>query len=154
MNFICPALPEIDFPFAVIPEDLLLCGPIVLPFDPVEESDPELMKWLNNGPTVLINLGSHRVSNKKLAKEMASAFRVLLDYHAQQGFSKIQVLWKVKADGDIRQIIDETVGKEIMEGRVKVVAWLDAEPVSILQHPNVVCTVHHGGANSFYEGVW
>ena len=154
VTWICPALTEIDFPFAVIPENMLPCGPIVIPFDPLEECDPVLTKWLDNGPTVMINLGSHVVSDEKLAREMASAFRILLDYHDQQGSSNIQVLWKVKASGDIQEVVDEILGKEIKEGRVKVVAWLEVEPVSILQHLNVVCTVHHGGANSFYEGVW
>ena len=155
IKFICPALPEIDFPLAVIPEEILLCGPIVVPFDPLEESDPELMKWLDNGPTVLINLGSHVVADEKIAREMVSAFRILLDYHDKKGgSSNVQVLWKARANGDIQKVIDEIIGKEIKKGRVKVVAWLDAEPVSVLQHPNVVCTVHHGGANSFYEGIW
>ncbi|KAN0085969.1 glycosyltransferase family 1 protein [Tylopilus felleus] len=155
MKFICPALPEIDFPLAVIPEEILLCGPIVVPFDPLEESDPELMKWLDNGPTVLINLGSHVVADEKIAREMVSAFRILLDYHDKKGgSSNVQVLWKARANGNIQKVIDEIIGKEIKKGRVKVVAWLDAEPVSVLQHPNVVCTVHHGGANSFYEGIW
>ncbi|KAF8555816.1 UDP-Glycosyltransferase/glycogen phosphorylase [Imleria badia] len=154
VTYICPAFTEIDFPFAVIPEEMLLCGPIVMPFDSLEESDPALMKWLENGPTVLINRGSHVVSDEKLAKEMASALRILLDYHDKKGSSKIQVLWKARAVGDFQKVIDEIIGKEIQEGRIKVVAWLEAEPVSILQHPNVVCTVHHGGANSFYEGIW
>ena len=153
--YVCPAFTEIDFPFAVIPEDILLCGPIVIPFNPLEESDPALMKWLDSGPTVLTNLGSHIVSDEKLAREMVGAFRILLDYHDNKGrSSKIQVLWKVKADGDIQRTIDEIVGKEIKEGRIRVVAWLDTEPVSVLQHPNVICAVHHGGANSFYEGIW
>ncbi|KAI9568646.1 hypothetical protein HD554DRAFT_2021909 [Boletus coccyginus] len=154
IRYICPAITEIDFPFSVIPEQLLLCGPIVIPFDPLEETDPALMKWLDNGPTVLVNLGSHVISNENLAREMASSFRILLDYHDQQGSQKIQVLWKVKADGDIQSVIDEVIGKEINEGKVRVVAWLNAEPISVLQHPNVICTVHHGGANSFYEGIW
>ncbi|KAF8126147.1 hypothetical protein EV363DRAFT_1174673 [Boletus edulis] len=155
MTYICPALAETDFPFTIIPKDILTCGPILIPFDPLEESDPELMKWLDNGPTVLINLGSHVVSDEKLTREMVTAFRILLDHHDKKGgTSRIQVLWKVKADGDIQHVIDEILGKEIREKRVKVVAWLDVEPISILQHANVVCIVHHGGANSFYEGVW
>ena len=154
VTYICPALTEIDFPFAVIPEEMFLCGPIIIPFDPLEESDPALMKWLDKRPTVLINLGSLAVSDQKIAREMASAFRILLDYHDRKGSSRIQVLWKAKSDEDIRKVIDEIIGKEIEEGRIRVVTWLDVEPVSILQHPNVVCTVHHGGANSFYEGIW
>ena len=154
VTYVCPALTEIDFPFAVIPEEMLLCGPIVMPFDPLEDKDPALMKWLDNGPTVLINRGSHVVSDEKLAREMASAMRIMLDYHDKKGSNKIQVLWKARPVGDFEKVIDEIIGKEMKEGRIKVVAWLDTEPVSILQHPNVVCTVHHGGANSFYEGIW
>ena len=67
VTFFCPALAEIDFPFAVIPKEMLLCGPIVMPFEPLEESDPGLMKWLDNGPTVLINLGSHVFSDQNVA---------------------------------------------------------------------------------------
>lgn len=151
--YICPSLAAIDFPFAVIPQELTLCGPIVMPFDPLQESDPALMKWLDNGPTVMINLGSHVGSNEKLAREMASAIRIAMDYHDRRQ-SNIQVLWKAKARGNIHAVIDEIIGKEVREGRVKILAWLDAEPVSILQHPNLICTVHHGGANSFYEGIW
>jgi hypothetical protein len=150
---ICPSFAEIDFPFAIIPQELILCGPIVMPFDPLQESDPALMKWLDNGPTVMINLGSHVDSNEKFAREMASAIRIAMDYHDRRQ-SKIQVLWKAKTKGNIHAVIDEIIGKEVREGRVKVLAWLDAEPVSILQHPNLICTVHHGGANSFYEGIW
>ncbi|KAH0828098.1 glycosyltransferase family 1 protein [Lanmaoa asiatica] len=154
VTYICAALAETDFHFAVIPKEVLLCGPIVMPFDPLEESDPALMKWLDNGPTVMINLGSHILSDERFAAEMASAFRILLNYHDRKGASKIQVLWKAKASGDIQTTIDKIIGKEVKEGRVKVLPWLEAEPISILQHPNLVCTVHHGGANSYYEGIW
>ncbi|KAG9311634.1 hypothetical protein JVU11DRAFT_7866 [Chiua virens] len=93
-------------------------------------------------------------SDEEFAREMAGAFRILLEHHDQRGSDGMQVLWKVQAKGDIQEAINETIGKEIREGRVRVLAWLEAEPISILQHPNVVCVVHHGGANSFYEGVW
>ncbi|KAG6379763.1 hypothetical protein JVT61DRAFT_10300 [Boletus reticuloceps] len=93
MTYICPALAEIDFPFTIIPKDILTCGPILIPFDPLEESDPEIARRFRREP------------------RKGDGYRIL-------------------------------------------VAWLDAEPISILQHANVVCAVHHGGANSFYEGVW
>lgn len=154
MTYICSALAETDFPFAAIPEEIHLCGPIIVPFDPLEESDPVLMKWLDNGPTVMINLGSHVLADEKIAMEIAGAIRILLVHHEKKGTSRMQVLWKAKASGNIENAIRDVVGQEIEEGRVKVLAWLSAEPVSILQHPNVVCTVHHGGANSYYEGIW
>ncbi|KAG9316542.1 glycosyltransferase family 1 protein [Chiua virens] len=155
ITHICPGLIETDFSYAVIPKELRLCGPIVLPFDPLEEIDPELKKWLDDRPTVMINLGSHVESDVKFARAVTGAIRILLACHDKERSDRqMQVLWKVKANGDVQRAIDEIVRKEISEGTVKVVPWLNVEPVSILQHPNVVCTVHHGGANSFYEGVW
>ena len=35
--------------------------------------------------------------------------------------------------------------------RIKIVSWLEAEPGAILRHPSVICSVHHGGANSFLK---
>lgn len=152
VKYITPALVETDFSL-VIPEEICPCGPIVMPFDPLEEIDPALMKWLDNGPTVMINLGSHILANANFAREMAGAIRILLDSRDRNRLGNIQALWKVKANGEIQTVVEEIIGKEMKEGKVKVVAWLEAEPVAILQHPNLVCTVHHGGANSFYEGV-
>ena len=52
---------------------------------------------------------------------MVSAFHVLLDYHdTKSRSSNIQVLWKVKACGDIQNVVDEIIGKEIEEGKVLV----------------------------------
>ncbi|KAH0834892.1 hypothetical protein J3R83DRAFT_10538 [Lanmaoa asiatica] len=90
----------------------------------------------------MINPGSHSVSDDKLTREMASA---LPDYHGRNGAEKAE------ADGDIQTVINKIIGKEIKEG---ILAGLEAESVSTLQYPNVGCTVHHGEANSFYEGVW
>src|SRR5579859_7136398 len=44
-HFLCPALPQIDFPI-VIPTNITPCGPILLAVDPVSESDPGLAAWL------------------------------------------------------------------------------------------------------------
>jgi len=35
--------------------------------------------------------------------------------------------------------------------RFKIVDWLEADPVSIMKHPNVIAYIHHGGASSFCE---
>jgi hypothetical protein len=52
------SLPELDLPSPYsIPENIHLCGSILLPSILVSESDPELLKWLKKGPTVLISLG-------------------------------------------------------------------------------------------------
>ena len=83
------------------------------------------------------------------AVEIAKGLRILLEQHAT-----IQVLWKLKYKGDSHNDeIIHVIGKEIASGRVKVDKWLRAEPLAILQSGNVVVSVHHGGANSFYEAV-
>ena len=101
----------------------------------LEESDPALAQWLDNGP---INLGSHVVSDEELAREMVSAFYVLLDYRdTMSQSSNIQVLWKVKAYGDIQNVVDEIIGKEIEEGNVLVGrrAGLDIASIRTLYGP-------------------
>ncbi|KAL0574019.1 hypothetical protein V5O48_007941 [Marasmius crinis-equi] len=147
--YLCPSFPETDFPFH-IPEHVTGCGPIIFPFVPVEEADPELAAWLENGPTVLVNLGSHVISDKEFLRELGMGLRIM--FASVEG---VQVLWKVKlkVSGD-RDVVDGILGEEIKRGRLRLVEWLKADPVSALVHSNVVCTVHHGGANSFNEGVW
>ena len=65
----------------------------------------------------------------------------------------LQVLWKLKLDKEIWDIVTEILQKEITSAQARVEKWVDADPVAILQTGNVVCVVHHGGANSFFEAV-
>ncbi|KAH7630574.1 hypothetical protein B0T09DRAFT_398181 [Sordaria sp. MPI-SDFR-AT-0083] len=45
------------------------------------------------------------------------------------------------------------LGPDIESGTVRIVNWFQAEPTAILQSGDLVCAVHHGGANSFLETV-
>ncbi|KAF7881889.1 uncharacterized protein EAF02_006577 [Botrytis sinoallii] len=49
---------ELEYPLDIIPENVVQCGPIFLSTATAAEQDPELSEWLDNSPTVLINLGS------------------------------------------------------------------------------------------------
>jgi hypothetical protein len=113
----------------------------------MKESDP-LWAWLENGPTVLVNLGTHTAANEKFAVQLAGGLRVLLDRQVDT-----QVLWKVRGAADMMAVLINVLGHVIDNGRVKIVDWLDTAPVVILEHRNTICSVHHGGANSFYEAV-
>ncbi|KAK0196224.1 putative UDP-glucoronosyl and UDP-glucosyl transferase [Armillaria mellea] len=146
-HYLCPATPETDFPCA-IPDNVTLCGPILVPAVPVEEKDPELASWLDGGPTMLVNLGTHAVFDENNACQLAKALRIVLDHDRS-----IQVLWKVKAHDDVKASLHDILGSDMAKGRVRIVDWLDVEPLAILRHPNLVCTVNHGGANSVYEGI-
>lgn len=55
-------------------------------------------------------------SDTKFAREMAGAIHILFDYHDRKRSDKIQVLWKVKANGKIRAVIEEIIGKKMGEG--------------------------------------
>ena len=75
-----PSLPELDLPFPYgIPENVHHYGPILLPSIPVSESDPELLKWLKKGPTVLVSLGTIYEAVSKQASEIAGGVRLLLE---------------------------------------------------------------------------
>ena len=98
-----------------------------------------------------------------MAHEFAAALRVLLNSRPD-----VQVLWKLKKKGgiDIRPSgISELDGgvvtadslkaveTEIKSGSVRVEEWLSVDPVAVLQSGCVVCSVHHGGSNSFHEAL-
>jgi 2-acylglycerol O-acyltransferase 1 len=149
---ICPSLPEIDLPMT-IPSNVHLCGPIMLAATPVARRDPALLKWLQKAPTVLISMGTNHEARAEIVQEMALGIRILLDTR-----SDIQVLWKLRADKSSQneddRMVSDMLGEDIKNGRVKIESWLKADPVAILETGNIVCFVHHGGANSWFEATW
>jgi hypothetical protein len=109
-------LPELDLPFPYgIPENVHHCGPILLPSIPVSESDPELLRWLKKGPTVLISLGTIYEASTKQVAEIAGGVRILLG----KGRG-IQVLWRSRPQsgqegrGDV--LLDEILGGWLKRG--------------------------------------
>ena len=144
-HYITASLPEMEFPYT-IPENITFCGPILLAVTPITESDPEMAKWLQQAPTILVNLGSHVVSDAQVARELASGLRVILDCRPD-----LQVLWKLRSKDSVGDSLSEVLGKEMKSKRVRIESWLAADPLAIMQSGNIVCSVHHGGGNSFYE---
>jgi hypothetical protein len=157
VTYIIAAAPESDFP-VLPPSNVVPCGGIFLPSNPLSIVDPQLESWLNHGPTVLLSLGSNFSVDAAYARELALGFRILLDQDP-----RMQVLWKLKLDMTKvgKSIVDiplysdvpEILGKEIANGRVRIEQWLKPEPLSILQSGHITCFVHHGGANSYNEAV-
>jgi hypothetical protein len=132
-----------------VPPNITLCGPITLKAVPLSRGDPELLAWLEKGPTIMVQLGTHQQTSAKMAIEIAGGLRVILDQRPD-----IQVLWKLKDAKRFTDTLDEILGREVKLGRVKIEAWINADPISILETGNIVCAVHHGGANSFFEAAW
>ncbi|KAK3302746.1 glycosyltransferase family 1 protein [Chaetomium strumarium] len=170
--------PEIEFPM-VVPQHLTPCGPVIRPAPSVAEVDPELDAWLRRGPTVFISLGTHRFMDEEEAVEMATVVRQLLDADDERengggvgGISgRLQVLWKlkkVKTDqdyGTLKQYVGKDFGTEkggrihgilgdaLDSDRVRIVDWVKPQPSAVLQTGQVVCSVNHGGANSFNDAL-
>jgi len=143
---ICPALPELDFPFAVIPENVVGCGPILLPSRPISQTAPELGLWLKRNPTVVINLGSHHIADAISAREMAKSFANVLNARPE-----LQVLWKLKYDWQSDEDFTRILGSQVAGDRVRITEWIVPEMEALVETGSIVCFIHHGGANSFYE---
>jgi UDP:flavonoid glycosyltransferase YjiC (YdhE family) len=116
-------------------------GPI-----PVATADPELSKWLDGskGGVVYVSLGTLFNYTDDYARNMLQGLVQGLPACAR-------VLWKLNGKFRFEAIIDEVLKEEKDPGRFRLVEWMEADPAGVLEHPNVVCSVHHGGANSLFE---
>ncbi|KAL2024952.1 hypothetical protein VTK56DRAFT_3651 [Thermocarpiscus australiensis] len=157
--------PEVDFPLSVLPRHITPCGPMVRPVPSVSEVDAELDAWLRRGPTVFVSLGTHLTLDEFEALQLAGALRMLLDTAGDAKSiggveGRLQVYWKLKKDPGRKAYSSEkgsklykVLAKEMEEDRVRIVDWVKPEPAAVLQTGTVVCSVNHGGANSFYDAV-
>lgn len=133
----------------IIPENVVGCGPILLPSDPVEEVDADLSAWLNGRPTVLINLGTHFISDPGFISSASEALETFLENHPDT-----QILWKVKFAEEHTANVREALGQYLKEDRIRMTDWLEADPIALFKTGNVLFSVNHGGGNSFNEGLW
>ncbi|WYZ36522.1 hypothetical protein EsH8_II_000028 [Colletotrichum jinshuiense] len=159
--------PDIDLPFETLPSYITPCGPITRAAPNIETEDPELASWLGRGPTVYINLGTHHFYDLALATEFAHAIKSLLDAAQESSTSSedqgLQVLWKMPrklGDGEDQAESSESwlqfrkiMSPYVERDRVRIMNWFTAEPKSILESGHVVCSVNHGGSNSFHEAI-
>ncbi|PKS13400.1 hypothetical protein jhhlp_000171 [Lomentospora prolificans] len=157
--------PDLDYHFDFFPDYIVPCGPIIRPTDPVAAADPDLAAWLDRGPTVYVNLGTHLKATPTEATEMAHAYRAVLDYAREHNLGPLQILWKIgrkhvdgekleqdNFDGSWKPVLD-TLRPELDAGRMRLTDWVTVEPGSVLQSGRIVCSIHHGGASSFYEAL-
>ncbi|TRM60116.1 hypothetical protein BD626DRAFT_538877 [Schizophyllum amplum] len=135
-------VPEVDFPF-VAPPELHMFGAVSVLCAPLAECDPELEAWLNRGETILMVMGSHIQYDAPLARRVLAG---LLG-----GAGNRQILWKVHERDALTELWDEMLTTQRDRERVRIVKWFEPEPAIIAEHENVVCYVHHGGANSYFE---
>ncbi|KAH7031684.1 family 1 glycosyltransferase [Microdochium trichocladiopsis] len=160
MQILVASMPELDYPL-VIHDHIHPLGPIVGRWEPIRETDPELAAWLARAPTLYINLGSLLLTDEDQALEMAAAVKAVLRRAGEAGnedMAGLQVIWKLRKYGDYdikdpKCAMYDILGAEMEADRVRIEKWFIPEPLSILQSGHIVCSVHHGGANSFNEAV-
>lgn len=141
------ALPEADFPIPIVPENVIPTGPIFLSTASAAEQDPELAEWMGRAPTVLINLGSAMDYDEEGTKEMLSAVKTLLSQ------SEVQVLWKFNKRHFFPDTVFEIAKDEISTRRLRLEKWINIDPAAMLETGNIAVSVHHGGANCYWEAV-
>ncbi|KAK2757088.1 hypothetical protein FQN54_005057 [Arachnomyces sp. PD_36] len=153
-------LPELDFPWLPCPPHVIAGGPIVSRVQPISEADPELADWISVAPTIFVNLGTHTKLTEDMAAEFATALNTSLSTmdNRHPGDRPLQVLWKLKRAGEYDPTapgskIHSILKDKIESNRIRITSWLTPEPLAILQTGNIVCFIHHGGANSYNEAV-
>jgi hypothetical protein len=62
-------------------------------------------------------------------------------------------LWKFNKRGEYTNEVFLEVSKEIKDRRLRVEKWLGIDPAAIMETGHIVASVHHGGANCFFEAV-
>ncbi|KAK2592288.1 hypothetical protein QQS21_010008 [Conoideocrella luteorostrata] len=154
VKILVSSLPETDLP-VVVPPHVIPCGPIILKSDPMALQSSELNPWLDQRPTIYVNLGSQYMWDENGIREFARALRIIFENTKQE----IQCLWKLKpyqedwsleSDPQAHCALEEYLEQD----RIRIVSWVDLDPLSLLETGQVVCSVHHGGANSYNEALW
>lgn len=150
-HYLVPDLPELSLPLAPIPSNVTTCGPIV-PLSTINKDanqpGKQFLEWMNGGKTVLVNFGSHVAPGRSYCESLARGLEVALRKHKD-----LRVLWKLKRDqgASLDESLTCALGDAWNEDRVKIVEWLEVAPAHLLMLEGVVVSVHHGGANAYFE---
>ncbi|KAH8655235.1 hypothetical protein BX600DRAFT_469359 [Xylariales sp. PMI_506] len=134
-----------------IPDNVTVTGPLVLSSASAEEQDAELVDWLKHGKqTMLINLGSTTMYDKNRTVVMAKSLLAVLDAQPD-----LQILWKYQPAKSLAVWDDlvEPLSPYVHGGKVKITTWIEADPLALLETGLIDISVHHGGANCYWEAV-
>jgi hypothetical protein len=140
---ICASVQEMEFPH-VPGENVVYPGPILAPVRPLSrEHHPQMAEFLDRKRTIIINMGSNFWYTPSDVKNIADAI-----IQTRKGFAgnmTFQVLWKLNGKKMYEDILRETLSDALED--VHTEDWFEPAMLAILQHPNVVAFVNHGGAS-------
>ncbi|GME30646.1 Sfi1 spindle body [Neofusicoccum parvum] len=147
---LCVSHRDADYP-TTTPADVIPCGPILLPAAaPLRTVDVALAAWIERPgrATVLVVLGSHLRLDEPDARAVLAAAAALL-----RARPDVQVLWKLQRFTRFALPEVDGEGGGVFGDRLRVVGWLEADPVAVLRTGRVVAFVNHGGSNSYHEAL-
>jgi hypothetical protein len=148
---LCPSLPELEYPHVPRPR-MVFAGPIVAPLPALSatDSDPataELARFIDNARTVHINLGSlYHYTEADVRALIRGLVRAQRRLH-ELGRERVQALWKLPRKNQFATVLEEELGDKHADVRVE--EWIAPQSLAVLAHPNVVVSVHHGGASKW-----
>lgn len=149
--YICPMSNDVDIalPFEVLTPEVHAVGPIVISTTPAALQDPELAAWVSRAPTVMFNLGTIQRYTEESARAVAEAIDDVVNK------TDVQVIWKMKKNPrrDFDDAFLEPLQGHIASGRVRVTNWIAVDPSALLETGDIALSVHHGGANLYFEAI-
>ena len=145
LHVISPGIRELDYPL-FIPDKMGLYGPIVLDTTPVDVADPELTQWLDRGETVMMCMGTRYHYTESQVRTVINSFLGAVDRD-----SGVQFFWKLSGRDRFEKVFEELLANPKDRKRFRIVDWIHADPAVVMDHANVIVSIHHGGANSYHE---
>lgn len=136
-------------PVDVVPQNVTCAGPIVRSAAPAAEQDAELVDWIKQKPTVLLNLGSAFSYSRTHTRLMVDGIRLVLESNPD-----VQILWKYRLSPNVVDFgWQALVGRLEATQRVKVTQWLSVDPSALMETGHIAAHVTHGGAGGFHESI-
>jgi hypothetical protein len=148
LGSIVPSLPEIELPHVPLPRTVF-AGPILTPVSAITATEhADLAAFLARGRTALINMGSMFLYT---TDDVIAVAHAIVDARTRLlGRGGLRVLWKLPGASAFAALLDERLGPTTERREwVRVEEWIDPPALAVLQHPNVVVSVHHGGASEW-----
>jgi hypothetical protein len=143
---ILPSLPKLEYPH--IPNlRTLFAGPILSPELPLSaDSFPDYFTFLAGGRTAPINLGSLFKFATQDVRALARGLVTARNLLEERG--GLRVLWKLPGVSNYASLLDEELGSEAQRQEwLRIEEWIEPPALALLQHFNLVVSVHHGGAS-------
>lgn len=139
---VCASVMDMEYPHVAAP-NVVYPGPILLPVPPLAPAEhPDLAAFLARGRTIVVNMGSNFWYTEEDVRNVAKAVVMARERCGDKGF---QVLWKLNGKKTFETVLEDCLGKH--RDSVRTEEWIEPPALAVLQHPNVVALVNHGGAS-------